>query len=143
MSGIVTTNYFKEVRKNFEFLEKKYDYKRLNPKYENMTFKTIYINKMNNRKIKMGYDIHDNDFYFYIIRGEKGVFPEPYTGKDEDILMFYDVFRNHTRIPFKNTLPDNKQYIKALELNAELLMKYGEKILRGEKWIRKSPKNRR
>ncbi|MEW6516612.1 MAG: hypothetical protein AB1439_06915 [candidate division FCPU426 bacterium] len=135
MHGIATLNYFKDVRKKFKFLVEQYHYKIRKIRLENMTYIAIYTNRAVNRQIKMGYDIHDNAFYFYVMKGERGKYPEPYTGKDDNIIMFYDVIKKHINVPFEAIITDDKQYFKALELNAELLRKYGDGILRGTDWI--------
>lgn len=123
-------NYFNDLKAYFQFLIDIYNYKLVREEVNNTTMEVDYVNAQNTRKIKLSYDIRDNAFYFYVIRGAKGNFPEPYSGHNAEVLLFHDIFNKYANIPFKKIQPDDKQYKTSLKLNAILLEKYGGKLLK-------------
>jgi len=131
MPSYSTLDYPEVHKKLFYFLCTEYHYKLIN--CERDTFDYIHEYRNNNIRIVMDYDIRENRFGFHIIKGYDTKFPRNYNKKE--VIMFHDLFERHEEIPFGNVMPDEKQYIESLKLNARLLRKYGEKVLRGEEWI--------
>jgi hypothetical protein len=110
-------NYPKEVNELFEFLIADYGYKLTTNQWKSITYVVIYENKNKNKKIDLNFDIRDNAFYFYLYENDKR-------------KIFLELLPKYEKISPKKLIPDNDQYIDALKLNAQLLKKHGEKILK-------------
>jgi hypothetical protein len=109
-------NYPKEINDLFAFLKIDYRYKRTENRWDGATYVLVYENAAKNKKIDLGFDIRDNAYYFYFY--ENGI-----------RTHLFEIFGKYEKIDFKKLQPDNDQYLDALKLNAELLKKYGDKIL--------------
>ena len=78
----------------------------------------------------MNYDIREQRFIFKIIHGKNT--PVHSDRDNSNIKMFWN-YLNINRA-YKKTQPDETQYLDSLKLNADLLQKYGNKLLKGEEW---------
>jgi hypothetical protein len=116
MPKFKTINYPNEVHELFDFLKNEYNYKIVESGWKTVSYIVKY--EKENIKIVLNFDIKDNAFYFYVLKG------------DEEI-SFITLFKRFEKISSpKKFIPDESQYLEALKLNAELLKKYGDKILK-------------
>ena len=123
----------------FNFLVGEYGYKLLEDYRGACTFVTTYIK--NDIRISMDFDIKDNFFYFKLIKGRDTLFPNDSDRKN--IIPFFRLFEKYDPYFDPNSIqPDDHQYEEALRLNAELLKKYGDKVLKGEEWIKSKYPNK-
>lgn len=123
--------YPKHEKKLFRFLIKEYGFELKIRNRETFSFFTVY--EKNDLKIILNYDIREQWFVFKIIKGKN----TPYHSdrNNSNIKMFWDLFEHfEPGFDYKKTQPDERQYLDSLKLNAELLQKYGDKLLRGEEW---------
>lgn len=119
------------MEETFRFLITDYGFEEASREQDNMGFTLLYLNE--DRQVRLYYDYRDNFFYFYIIKGINTVYPND---TDKNILSFYNLFQHfEPSIDLKRLEPDEEQYQHALTLNAQLLKKYGDKLLRGEEWL--------
>lgn len=116
----------------FEFLIDSYGYSVIQKLEESYTYYVRY--EKGDRKVALNYDYKDNFFYFDLINGKNTPYPNDHD--DKNIKPFFRLFQKYEpKIDLKKLQPDDNQYLEALELNAQLLRKYGEKVLKGEEWI--------
>lgn len=124
--------YPSRVKECFSFLTTDYGYSL--PQEEAEAFSFVNRYEKGSLRILLIYDIRDNVFDFWIMRGEVGGFPDhadPDTAK-----TMYDLFKQHEKdLDFSATQPDDSQYLDALRLNAKLLRAYGGEVLRGNGWF--------
>jgi len=118
-------------KKMFNFLIEEYQYFLVKSVKTDFGYIDEYRN--NNIRIVMNYDVRDNIFYFDIINGYNTTYPND--SDNENIKMFHDLFSKHETVALQRVMPDEKQYVQSLYLNAVLLRKYGDKVLRGEEWV--------
>lgn len=119
------------IEEAFRFLINDYGYQMEKSEQDNMGFTIVYTK--DERKVRLFYDYRDNSFYFYVIKGKD----TPYPGdEDKNILSFYHLFQHYeSGIDLDRLEPNEEQYQEALLLNAQLLRKYGDKLLKGEDWL--------
>ena len=123
--------YPKHEKKIFNFLIKEYGFKIIIRNRETFNFITIY--EKNDIRIILNYDIREQRFIFKIIHGKNT--PVHSDRDNSNIKMFWDLFQYFdTNFDYKKTQPDETQYLDSLKLNADLLQKYGNKLLKGEEW---------
>lgn len=86
------------------------------------------------RRVHLGYDYKENFFYFSLVRGVDTPYPNDID--QENVKPFFALFtkREHG-LSLAALQPDETQYQEALELNAALLKKHGDGVLKGEEWI--------
>lgn len=119
------------MEETFRFLITDYGFEEASREQDNMGFTLLYLNE--DRQVRLYYDYRDNFFYFYIIKGINTVYPND---TDKNILSFYNLFQHfEPSIDLERLEPDEEQYQRALTLNAQLLKKYGDKLLKGEEWL--------
>ena len=121
----------KVIDEKFRFLISEYGYALTERRQENYGYYTVY--ERSQRKVYLGYDYRENFFYFILIRGKYTVYPNDHD--QENIKPFFRLFEKYEADLEKKIQPDDSQYLEALELNASLLKKYGDKVLKGEEWI--------
>jgi hypothetical protein len=109
-------SYPDDVKKYFDFLEKRFGYKLKEHRWNDLTHSIVYEGK---KKVVLDYDVKDNAFYFFILNnGNKKV-------------TFFDLFKKYEKnISPKKMIPNEIQYLEALKLNAILLEKHGDEILK-------------
>lgn len=121
-----------KVKEYFDFLTSEYGYDLV--KEERRTFSYLNIYEKGNIRIYLNYDIRDNFYYFSLIRGKETRYPNDHD--KENIKPFFHLFQKYEPdIVLKRLQPDDNQYLEALELNAQLLKKYGDRVLKEEEWI--------
>lgn len=128
------TNSPKEIKDFFQFLINDYNFYIKEESITNFGPRYIYINRKGDIKVKLNYDYKDNFYYFEIIKGKDTKYPN-----DSDNQNIKPLFRLAQKydasFDIKKLQPDDNQYLEALKMNAEMLKKYGDKILRGEEWF--------
>lgn len=126
------TGYLDEQKRLFDFLTTEYDFTLSEERKTDFSYITDYRKK--GLRIHFNYDTKDNFFYFVLIRGDNTQFPND---KDnENIKPLLALFKAHEpNLDIKIVLPDDKQYLDSLKRTAELLKKYGDKILKGTEWF--------
>lgn len=89
----------------------------------------------NGIRLYLGFDFKDYFFYFNFIRGENTKYPND--NDQENIKTFWDLaYKYVPNLNIEELKPDEEEgYFEALTLNADLLNKYGSKILTGEEWF--------
>ena len=111
------TNYLEKVKEHFDFLISEHHFK-LEMEDQGLIYKVEF--KRDELKLLLNYDIRDNFFYFFIIKGIDTIYPNDNDNKN--IVPFYRFFQE-CNIPVKKSAlqPDNFQFEKSLKLNADIL----------------------
>ncbi len=117
----------------FSFLEKDYEFKIIEEDVDNSGALFIYQNE--NGKVSLCYDYRNNEFSVSLVKGKDTAYPDDdeYWKKIkplESLIEKYDL-----SFETKKLQPSGKHYLEALKLNAELLKKYGDKVLKGKEWF--------
>jgi hypothetical protein len=122
-----------EIKNTFLFLEIDYAFKIIKESNSEYALNIIYRNDTN--QIRLGYDYRDNIFYFLLIRGAQTRYPND--SDRENIRDFFSIVEKYSipDITESDLQPTENDYSAALKLNAELLHKYGERILQGKEWF--------
>jgi hypothetical protein len=116
----------------FNFLVEEYGYKLTKQSKFDFNFVSEYIRQ--DVRINLNYDFKDNFYYFSIIKGARTLFPNDQD--DENIKPLIALFQKYEpHIDVNKLMPDDTQYLEALERTASLLKKYGDKVLRGLEWF--------
>jgi hypothetical protein len=116
----------------FNFLITEYGYNLTENK--KVTFGFIATYQKGDVRIHLDYETRDDFFYFTLIRGRDTKYPNDFD--NENIKPFFRLFEKYEPKSVIDKLqPDDKQYLESLKLNADLLKKYGDKVLKGEEWI--------
>ncbi len=132
MRKYAVKDYPEKQRECFNYLITEYNFKLTEEIEGDFDFISIY--RKPGIRIHLNYDVRDNFFYFTLIRGDDTQFPND---KDkENIKSFLMLFNKYDpNFESKKIQPDDKQYIKALEQNAILLRKFGDRVLKGDEWF--------
>ena len=120
------------IKSEFSFLISEYGFEIVE---ESSTNKGVNYHYGNGKvRIDLTYDYRENFFYFKLIRGKNTQYPND---RDfENIKPFFRLTEKYEpTLPPNKLQPDENQYREALKLNAEVLKKYGDKILKGEEWF--------
>lgn len=124
--------YPQKVREYFDFLINEYGYELIEDVHVTFGFITIY--QRGDIRIHLYFEIPDKFYYFSLIRGKETRYPNDHD--TENIKPFFRLFQKYEPdIDLKKLQPDQNQYLESLELNAQLLKKYGASVLKGEEWI--------
>ena len=116
----------------FQFLIDDYKYELFENKEETLAFSALYIK--DDIRIDLLSEFLDPFFYYAFIKGKNTIYPND--AEDKNILPFYRLFKYYDKnLDVRKLQPDDDQYEEALKLNAELLKKYGDKILKGVIWF--------
>jgi hypothetical protein len=128
------SNYFQsdKIIETFNFLIQK-GYKVVSQNDTNMGTSVEFSNE--NIRLHLSFDYRDYYFYFSIIKGKDTKYPNDIDNKN--IKTFLDIGEKYVpNFSPENLFPsESNSSIIALEKNAQLLEKYGEKILTGQEWI--------
>jgi hypothetical protein len=118
--------------KEFEFLKEK-GFKVIQNNDCNMGSSVEFTNNL--IRIHLFFDYREFFYYFIIIRGKDTKYPND--NDQENIKTFWDLAIKQNHNFDLEKLKPNKEIgsKKALKENAELLKKYGSKILSGEEWF--------
>jgi hypothetical protein len=128
------TNSPQEIKEYFQFLIDEYKYSIIEESITNYGPSYIYINNIGNIRVKLNYDYKDNFYYFEIIKGVNTKYPNDLD--NENIRPLFKLVKKYeVDFDVRKLQPDNNQYLEALKLNAEMLKKYGDKILKGQEWF--------
>ena len=121
-----------DIKNEFSFLQENFGFY-LNKEFSSNKGVTYqYSNDI--IRINLNYDFRENFFYFKLIRGMDTQYPNDQDF--ENIKTFSDLAKkNDPNFDLRLLQPDQKQYLDALKLNAQLLRINGAKILRGEEWF--------
>lgn len=125
------TEYLKYEKNLFKYLVDEYKFNRKVRKGLMFSYISEYKNK--DIRVYLKYDFREQWLKFQLIRGKNT--PDHSDRENPNIKMFWDLFEHfEPGFDYMRTQPDEKQYLDSLKLNAELLKKYGDKLLRGEEW---------
>ena len=125
------------IREAFTFLVSEFRYSIIRDEellHDNRRYAFVIEYVGNERRVHLTHDYKENFFYFMIIRGTNTRFPN---GNDHDnIVSFWRLFSHFEPLLELNTIqPDSQTCAQAATMNAQLLIKYGTKILLGDEWI--------
>lgn len=121
-----------DIKNEFSFLMSDYGFEIIEERFTNKGVNYLFGN--GKVRVDLTYDYRENFFYFKIIRGKDTKFPNDHDF--ENIKPFFKLTEKFEPNLNPNKLqPDENQYREALKLNAEVLKKYGDKILKGEEWF--------
>jgi hypothetical protein len=125
-------DYPENVERYFDFLITDFGFK-LTEKRERK-FGYLVVFEKDDRKVVLNFDYMDNYYYFSIVRGKETVYSDEET---ENIITFYDLAKNkNAEINLQELQPDDKQFLKALKNNTEILQQFGGQVLKGKEWMR-------
>jgi len=114
----------------FEFLKERYDFSLVDRHSSNMGFGLEYKNSK--RWVILGYDYRDQDLTTLVVSDTKETYPKA----KHNVVDFATIFRFYEpTIVFRELWPHDRKCVEAIALNAKLLAKYGDRILRGTEWI--------
>jgi hypothetical protein len=132
MRNYSVTGYVEEQKKLFSFLITEYGFALSEERRTAFSYITDY--RRRGLRVHLNYDTKDNFFYFVLIKGEHTIFPND--SDKENIKPLLALFKKYEPdLDMKRLLPDDKQYLESLKRTAQLLQKYGDRVLRGEEWI--------
>lgn len=120
-------DYPEVVKQMFSYLIDEYGFRLIEEDERSVTFINVY--QKGSIKIELNFDMRDNFFNFSIIKNDTPRSDEP----QRFYKNFYDLLADKE---WKKLIlqPDDDQYKIALANNATVLKKYGDLILRDEKW---------
>lgn len=117
------------IKEAFNFLETDLGFELMEESLSNYGPHFIYSN--DEFRLSLIYDYKENFFYFDMIRGKNT--PYPNDNDVNNIKPLFYFFEKHG-IRRNDLQPDNYQYQKSLELNAQLLRKHQLEIFNKDKW---------
>jgi len=126
------TDYPKKHKDLFNFLVGEYGFEMTNEIKTDFSYISEYT--WQDIRIVFNYDTKDNFFYFTLIRGARTKYPND---KDrENIRPLIALFQKfEPNIDVRKLMPDDAQYLAALEQTAALLRKHGANVLKGFEWF--------
>jgi len=131
MRNYNVTNYPREAEEAFDYLIEKYGY---SMKFKETTFGYLLIYSNKSSVLNLNYDCRDNFYYFDLIRGKDTEYPNDLD--NENIRPLFKLVQKHDpNFDVRKLQPNDDQYLEALKLNAIMLKKYGDKVLKGEEWF--------
>jgi len=126
------------VRKHFAYLCKEFDFSIVEDQYHKDEFWCIVAFRKKWRYIKLIWDLRDDRFHFRIYRA----LLRPYNVLEHDYFHIFALVKYHEPdfdigdlSDIAYYLPDTQVFNQKIERNAELLHKYGSRILEGKEWF--------
>jgi hypothetical protein len=133
-----STEYFNPnaIRNAFRFLVTEFHYSITQDGelfHEKRPYEFVIEYACNNRRVRLVHDYKENFFDFVIIRGLATRYPNDYD--QGNIVTFWGLFKSYEpSLELEALQPVGRTCTDAALINAQLLRKYGSKILRGEEW---------
>lgn len=123
--------YPENVKNCFAFLINDYGYELILEERSTVTYTHQYAK--GSLRVLLNYDIRDNAFYYYLIRGDIRF---PQERDPEKVKSMYHLFKKYDpNFNIHAVQPNDNQYLDALKLTAQMLKKYGDRVLRGKEWF--------
>ena len=133
------------IRKHFAFLINSYNFNLIDDKYDNNGSSCIVSYKNEKRFVQLVWGFHDAQFYFSVHKVLKNNEHYPYNDKGEGFFYIFELA--YLFEPDKNwildldieaTSPTKEILENKIQLNSNILKKYGDGILKGEQWFDKN-----
>ena len=122
------------LKSEFSFLQEKYGFEIIDER--NPPYGAVVDYQKDDIRVKLYFEFKDYFFSFHIIKGKNTQFPN-----DQDKENIRDISEIVSKYNVPNITTEDLQpnrsdgYERALKLNAELLQKYGDGILKGQEWF--------
>lgn len=119
-----------KIESEFKFLQEKYDFHVYLKERTNEGFSLHY--KSSKRRVCLLYDFREDFLYFEVMADD--IYGDEFC--EDSVAIFSTIFKFYEpSIDLKKLQPQNRQCTEPIELNAKLLAKYGDKVLKAEEWI--------
>lgn len=117
----------------FEFLKESYGFKLIEDISSNAGVLIIYQNDFG--KVGINFDYRDDDFNIDLVKGSDMQYPNDAAYWNEIKPLESLIKKYEADFDIEQIQSNNRKYVEAVKLSAEMLKKYGDKVLRGEEWI--------
>ena len=130
------------VRKNFSYLLDEFEFSIVEDQYHQDSSACVVAFQNKSRYVKLVWELRDSLFYFYVSRVLSNGKPAPYQDYGIDQFMIFALVKHYepqidmkaiTEMNYYN--PDVQVLDEKISANAKLLRKYGQEILKGNKWF--------
>ncbi|GEQ85376.1 hypothetical protein ULMS_08840 [Patiriisocius marinistellae] len=121
------------IKESFAFLEKDYGFEIIEEDIDNSGVLFIYQNASG--KVSLCFDYRNNEFNVTLIKGKYTAYPNDAEYWETVKPMESLIKKNDPNFNTQKLQPNGKEYIEAVRLNANLLQKYGNKVLKGQEWF--------
>lgn len=121
------------IKESFSFLEQDFGFKIIEDEVSNSGVFLIYENDFG--KIGISHDYRDSIFNVDIIQGKETHYPNDaeYWNKVKPLESL--IKKYEPNFEAQMIQPKGRQYLEAIKLSANLLKKYGGKVLKGQEWF--------